>query len=78
MSGGGGGGGHAAGGGLPKLLILWVVDCPNTQECRGIARSGMQDLLRLILLCFGFSYFLLLLYHDLACPSCMSLVFSTE
>jgi hypothetical protein len=21
--------------GLPKLLILWVVDCPHTQECTG-------------------------------------------
>jgi hypothetical protein len=21
------------GSGLPKLLILWVVDCPHTQEC---------------------------------------------
>jgi hypothetical protein len=33
MSGGGGGGAHAAGGGLSKLLILWAVDCPHTQEC---------------------------------------------
>ena len=23
------------GSGLPKLLILWVVDCPHTQECMG-------------------------------------------
>jgi hypothetical protein len=21
------------GSGLPKLLIMWVVDCPHTQEC---------------------------------------------
>jgi hypothetical protein len=32
------------GSGLPKLLILWVVDCPHTQEC-----TRMQDPLRLIL-----------------------------
>jgi hypothetical protein len=23
------------GSGLPKLLILWVVDCPHTPECIG-------------------------------------------
>jgi hypothetical protein len=23
------------GSGLPKLLILWVVDCPHTQQCSG-------------------------------------------
>jgi hypothetical protein len=23
------------GSGLPKLLILWVVDCPHSQECMG-------------------------------------------
>jgi hypothetical protein len=23
------------GSGLPKILILWVVDCPHTQECKG-------------------------------------------
>jgi hypothetical protein len=33
----------------------------------------MQDLLWLILSWFGFSYFILLLYRDLACPSCMPL-----
>jgi hypothetical protein len=40
----------------------------------GIARSGMQDLLRLILPCFDFSYLFLLLDLDLACPCCMSFV----
>jgi hypothetical protein len=55
------------------LLIAHIL-----RNVRGIARNSMQDLLRLILPCFGLSYFLLLLYHDLAWPSCMPLIFSTE
>jgi hypothetical protein len=38
----------------------------------------MQDLLWLILSCFGFSNFLLLLDRDLARPCCVSLVLATE
>jgi hypothetical protein len=38
----------------------------------------MQDLLRLILSCFGFGNFFLLLDHDLARPCCVSLVLATE
>jgi hypothetical protein len=38
----------------------------------------MQDLLRLILSCLGFSNFLLLLDRDLARPRCMSLILTTE
>jgi hypothetical protein len=50
--------------------ILW--------DIRRIAQSSMQDLLRLILPCFGFGDFLLLLDHDLACPCGVSLVFAVE
>jgi hypothetical protein len=38
----------------------------------------MADLLWLILPCLGFSDFLLLLDHDLACPCCVTLVLTTE
>ena len=38
----------------------------------------MEDLLRLILSCLGFSDFLLLLDCDLACPRCVTLVLATE
>jgi hypothetical protein len=38
----------------------------------------MQDLLRLILSCLGFSNFLLLLDRDLARPRCVSLVLATK
>jgi hypothetical protein len=38
----------------------------------------MQNLLRLILSCLGFSNFLLLLDRDLARPRCVSLVLATE
>jgi hypothetical protein len=54
-----------------ELLKTYTI---NTQNVRRIARSGVQDLLRLILSFFGFSYFLLLLYRDLSCPSCMPLI----
>jgi hypothetical protein len=65
-------------GSLPKQLMLWTAGCPHTRDVWGIARSSMQDLLRLILPCFGFSYFLLFLDLDLAHTCCMSLVFSIE
>jgi hypothetical protein len=38
----------------------------------------MQDLLRLIQPCLGFSNFLLILDRDLARPRCVSLVLATE
>ena len=38
----------------------------------------MQDLLRRVLSCFGFSDFLLLLDRDLARPCRVSLIFATE
>jgi predicted permease len=56
-----------------RLLIAYIL-----RDIRGVARSSMQDLLRLILPCFGFSNFLLLLNHDLARPCCVSLVLTTE
>jgi predicted permease len=56
-----------------RLLIAYVL-----QDVRRVARSSMQDLLRLILPCFSFSNFLLLLDRDLARPYCVSLVFAIE
>jgi hypothetical protein len=68
--------------GLLKLLKLWdlkmVADCPHTLECMGITRSSMQDLFGLILPCFGLNYLLLLLCYNLAGPSCVPLILSTE
>jgi hypothetical protein len=77
------------GSGSPKLVTLRFVkmdvDCPHTQECTGSSMkqyvghaSTDSALLWLILPCFGLSYLLLLLYFNLACPSCVSLSFSTE
>jgi hypothetical protein len=56
-----------------RLLIAHIL-----RDIRRVARSSMLDLLRLILPCFGFSDFLLLLDRDLACPCHVSLVFTTE
>jgi hypothetical protein len=50
--------------------ILWYVG--------RMARSSVQDLLRLILPSFGFSYLLLLLNGDLAHSCSMALVLTTE
>jgi hypothetical protein len=50
--------------------ILWYVG--------RVARSSMQDLLRLILPSFGFHNFLLLLNGDLAHSCSMALVLTTE
>jgi hypothetical protein len=52
------------------VYVLWDV--------RQMIRSSMHDLLRLSLLRCSFGYFLLLLDCDMACPSCVALVFSTE
>jgi hypothetical protein len=48
------------------------------RDIRGVARSSMQDLLRLILSCFGFSDFLLFLDHYLAHPCGMTLIFTAK
>jgi hypothetical protein len=50
--------------------ILWYV--------RRVTRCSVQDLLRLILLSFGFCYLLLLLDGDVAHSCSMALVLTTE
>jgi hypothetical protein len=50
--------------------ILWYV--------RRVARSSVQNLLRLILLSFGFCYLLLLLNGDVENSCSMALVLTTE
>jgi hypothetical protein len=50
--------------------ILWYIG--------RMARSSVQDLLRLILPSFGFCYLLLLLNGDLAHSCSMALVLTTE
>jgi hypothetical protein len=56
-----------------RLLIAYVL-----RDIRRVARSSMQYLLRLVLPCFGFSNFLMLLDRDLARPCCVSLVLAIE
>jgi hypothetical protein len=56
-----------------RLLIAYVL-----RDVGRVARSGMQDLLRLILSCFSFGNFFLLLDRDLAHPYVMPLIFSAE
>jgi hypothetical protein len=43
-----------------------------------VARSSVEDLLRLTLSRLGFNNFLLLLNCDLACPYCVALVLATK
>jgi hypothetical protein len=57
---------------LPKQLMLWLLVAHILRNVWRIARSNMQDLLWLILPCFGFNYLFLFLDHDLARPYCMS------
>ena len=59
-------------------LCKWLLIAHILRNVWGITRSNMQDLLWLILPCFGFSYFLLLLNCNLTCSGCMPLIFSTE
>jgi hypothetical protein len=47
-------------------------------DVRRMVRSSVHDLLRLTLLCCSFCYLLLLLDGDMAHPSGMALVFTTE
>jgi hypothetical protein len=56
-----------------RLLIADVL-----RDIQRVARSSIQDLLRLILSCFSFSDFLLLLDRDLARPCGVPLVFAIE
>jgi hypothetical protein len=56
-----------------RLLIAHIL-----RDIRRVTRSSMQDVLRRVLPCFGFSDFLLLLDRDLACPCGVSLVFATK
>jgi hypothetical protein len=56
-----------------RLLIAYIF-----QDIRIIAQSGMQDLLRLVLLCFSFNNFFLFLNHNLARPCGMPFVFTAE
>jgi hypothetical protein len=62
---------------LPKQLMLWATVSHILGNVWRIARSSVQDLLRLILPFFGFIYFFLFLDRDLARPCCMSLIFPT-
>jgi hypothetical protein len=56
-----------------RLLVAYI-----RQDIRRIARSSVEDLLRLTLSCFSFSNFLLLLNGNLACPCCVALVLVTK
>jgi hypothetical protein len=56
--------------GMLVAHILW--------DIRGVTRSSIQDLLRLILPCFGFNDFLMFLDYYLARPCGMPLIFTAE
>jgi hypothetical protein len=56
-----------------RLLISYIF-----WDVWRLARSSMEDLLRLILPRLSFSNFLLLLNYDLAYPCCVALVLSTK
>jgi hypothetical protein len=56
-----------------RLLVAYIL-----RDIRRIAQSSVEDLLRLILSCFSFSNFLLLLNGNMACPYCMTLVLATK
>jgi hypothetical protein len=56
-----------------RLLITYIF-----RDIRRIARSGMHDLLRLILSCFSFGNFFLFLNRNLARPCGMPFVFTLE
>jgi hypothetical protein len=48
------------------------------RDIRRIARSSVEDLLRLILPRFSFSNFLLLLNGNMSCPCCVAFVLATK
>jgi hypothetical protein len=58
-----------------RLLVAYIL-----WDIRRIARSSVEDLLRLTLSCFSFSFsnFLLLLNGNMACPCCVALVLVTK
>jgi hypothetical protein len=56
-----------------RLLVAYIF-----WDVWRVARSSVEDLLRLTLSRLGFSNFLLLLNCDLACPCCMALVLATK
>jgi hypothetical protein len=56
-----------------RLLISYIF-----WDVWRVARSSVEDLLRLTLPCLGFSNCLLLLNCDLACPCCVALVLATK
>jgi hypothetical protein len=55
------------------LLITHIL-----QDIRRIARSSVEDLLRLTLPRLSFSKFLLLLNGNVTCPCCVALVLATK
>jgi hypothetical protein len=56
-----------------RLLVTHIL-----RDIRRIARSSVEDLLRLTLPRFSFSNFLLLLNGNMACPCCVALVLATK
>jgi hypothetical protein len=56
-----------------RLLITYIL-----RDVRRVARSGLQNLLRLILPCLSFDNFFLLLNRNLARPCGMPLIFTAE
>jgi hypothetical protein len=56
-----------------RLLVAYIF-----WDVWRVARSSVEDLLRLSLPRLSFSNFLLLLNCDLACPCCMALVLATK
>jgi hypothetical protein len=56
-----------------RLLVAYIL-----RDIRRVARRSVEDLLRLTLPRFSFSYFLLLLNGNMACPCCVALVLATK
>jgi hypothetical protein len=56
-----------------RLLIAYIL-----RDVGRVAQSGMQNLLRLILSCFNFGNFFLLLNHNLARSCGVPLIFTAE
>jgi hypothetical protein len=56
-----------------RLLVAYIL-----WDIRRVARSSVEDLLRLTLARFSFSNFFLLLNGNLACPCCVALVLATK
>jgi hypothetical protein len=56
-----------------RLLVAYIL-----RDVRRIARSSVENLLRLTLPRFSFNNFLLLLNGNMACPCCVALVLTTK